>query len=132
MTSELSEVREREVMGPEVRGDRMSARNGLTMDSGARDVRSAGGHQLSSPSTDIQACKPLSPTRLRLSSTNPSMRSPSSPLSRPDCPFLLLLGNEDADELLPRRSDGGKGAADVEKEAALAHRWFRRMDEVTV
>ena len=61
------------------------------------------------------------------------MRSPSSPLSVPACPFLLLGENTvDVDELLPRRSDGGRGAADAEKDAALAHRWFRRIDEVTV
>ena len=42
MTSELSEVRAREVIGPEVKGDRMRDRKGSTMARGASVVRSTG------------------------------------------------------------------------------------------
>ena len=69
---------------------------------------------------------PLTPDKLRLSSTKPSMRSPSS-TSRTRLPrFSPLLPALAA-------SEGGSGAADEanEEEEVDAHRWLRRIDDVS-
>lgn len=109
-TIECNAARAKEVIGPEVRGDLTRAKNGVVMINGEIDSISAVRRQYYERFHVKTSNLPLTEPSVRLNSTNPSIRSPSSAPS--ELPLPLLDAVESPRLLLPLlgRNAGGSGA----------------------